>query len=74
MCPSGDTIHLRHVIPCLPNGDLIGTFQMDSGFLLGSSSYASLLGVPVPEDVAEREERAWKLEQVRVHRGGMGCL
>ena len=42
---------------------------MDSGFLLGSSTYASLLGVPVPEDVAEREERAWKLEQVREERG-----
>ena len=57
--PAGDTIHLRHIIPCLLDGGLIGTFQMDSSFMRGASpSYAS------PEEVADMEERAWKQEQV----------
>ena len=60
---AGDTIHLRHIIPCLLDGGLIGTFQMDSSFMRGASpSYAS------PEEVAEMEERAWKQEQV------VGCV
>ena len=71
---AGDTIHLCHVIPRLPNGNLmnmpwilpeeVGAAPMDEGFLFVSPSYTGLLGVTAPEIMFAREKKALKLEQV----------
>ena len=64
---SGDTLHLVHIIPCLPAGDLATFFQpidSDTGFLMEYPD-PSLLGTKVPEEVVEREAQACKAEKVR---------
>ena len=48
----------------------VGAATMTSGFFLFPPSYARLLGMPVPENLAEviaaREKKVLKLEQVCV--------
>ena len=62
----GDTLHLVHIIPCLPTGDLATFFQpidSDTGFLMEYPD-PSLLGTRVPKEVVEREAQACKAEKV----------